>query len=85
MDDLGKQQTIDELFSDASKEARETALRKFTLDFDLDNKEVSIQTKARDADGKPLFNWKIDQELKNADHIGQIPIVNPKVIIEKNK
>lgn len=62
MKDLEKKSTIDALWDDASEEAVNTALRKFTIDFDLDSKEIKIQTKATDADGKPLFDWKLDPE-----------------------
>jgi hypothetical protein len=50
---------------------------------DLDSKEISLKTKATDADGKPLFEWKLDEELKTIDHIKRVPIINPKKIIDK--
>ena len=62
MKDLEKPSTIDALWEDASQESKNTALRKFTVDFDLDSQEIKIQTKATDADGKPLFDWKLDPE-----------------------
>ena len=69
MKDLEKKETIDNLWSDASEEAQNSALRKFTIDFDLDSKEIKIQTKATDADGKPLFDWKLDPNAETIDHI----------------
>lgn len=69
MKDLEKQSTIEALWDDASQEAVNTALRKFTIDFDLDSKEIKIQTKATDANGKPLFDWKLDPEAGLIDHI----------------
>ena len=83
MDDLSKKSTIDALWDNASQESIDTALRKFTVDMDLDSKEIQIKTKATDADGKPLFEWKLDEELKTIDHIKRVPIINPKKIIEK--
>ena len=38
MKDLEKPSTIDALWEDASQESKNTALRKFTVDFDLDSK-----------------------------------------------
>ena len=69
MADLEKKSTIDGLWTNASDEARYTALRKFHIDFDLDTKEIKIQTKATDADGKPLFDWKLDPKMGEIDHI----------------
>jgi hypothetical protein len=42
MKDLEKTSTIDALWDDASEEAKNTALRKFTVDFDLDTQEIKI-------------------------------------------
>lgn len=50
------------MFKDASKEARKAALRKFLVSFDLEQGNISIATKAKDADGKPLFEWKFDKQ-----------------------
>lgn len=85
MGDLEKKSTIDNLWSDASDEAQKTALRKFTIDFDLDSKQINIQTKATDADGKPLFDWKLDPEAGTIDHIQRVPILNPHKIIAENR
>jgi hypothetical protein len=40
MGDLEKKSTISNLWDDASEEAYKTALRKFTVDFDLDTKQI---------------------------------------------
>lgn len=85
MGDLEKKSTIDNLWQDASEEAYKTALRKFTIDFDLDTKEIKVKTKATDADGKPLFDWKLDPNAGTIDHIQRVPILNPKKIIADNK
>ena len=52
---------------------------------DLDTKEIQIKTKATDANGNALFDWKLDPALKTIDHIKRVPIVNPKKMIEKHK
>tara|TARA_B110000285_G_C14983749_1_gene542739 strand:+ start:381 stop:530 length:150 start_codon:yes stop_codon:yes gene_type:complete len=49
------------MFKDASDEARKAALRKFFISFDLDEGNINISSKAKDADGKPLFDWKFDK------------------------
>lgn len=85
MGDLEKPSTIDGLWDQASEEARNSALRKFSIDFDLDSGNIDIHTKATDADGKPLFDWKLDPELGKIDHIQRVPIVNPKKIIADHK
>jgi hypothetical protein len=61
LDDLEKDSVIDSMFENASEEARNAALRKFLISFDLDNGNINISTKAKDADGKPLFDWKFDK------------------------
>ena len=48
------------MFKGASEEAKKAALRKFAISFDLDNGDIKIQTKAKDADGKPIYDWKFD-------------------------
>lgn len=62
LDDLEKETVINSMFKDASKEARKAALRKFLVSFDLEQGNISIATKAKDADGKPLFEWKFDKQ-----------------------
>jgi len=37
-------------------------LRKFLISFDLEKGDITISTKAKDADGKPLFDWKFDKQ-----------------------
>jgi len=61
LDDLEKDTVIDSMFKDASKESRKAALRKFLISFDLEKGDITISTKAKDADGKPLFDWKFDK------------------------
>ena len=69
MDDLGNQNVIDGLWNNASQESKNSALRKFSVDFDLDSGKIDIHTKARDANGKPLFEWKLNPEDGKIDHI----------------
>lgn len=49
------------MFKGASEEAKNAALRKFFISFDLDEGNIKISSKAKDADGKPLFDWKFDK------------------------
>lgn len=58
---MDKDTVIDSMFKDASDEARKAALRKFFISFDLDEGNINISSKAKDADGKPLFDWKFDK------------------------
>jgi hypothetical protein len=58
---LEKDTVIDSMFKGASEEAKNAALRKFFISFDLDEGNINISSKAKNADGKPLFDWKFDK------------------------
>lgn len=71
------------MFKDASQEARNAALRKFLISFDLEKGDINISTKAKDADGKPLFDWKFDKQEGEISQIQRVPILNPSKIVEE--
>ena len=78
--DLGKHTWQDYLWSNLSEEARNGPLRKFSVDFDLENNQIDVKTKATDNDGLPLYEWKLDSSLGEIQHIKRIPLVDPKKI-----
>lgn len=78
--DLGKDTWQNYLWANLTPEARMGPLRKFTVDFDLDNQKIDVKTKATDNDGLPLYEWKLDSSLGEIQHIKRIPLVDPKAI-----
>lgn len=60
MADLGKDTVLNSLWKDASVSDRKGALKKFDVGFDLEAEKIRVSTKARDNDGKPLYQWDLD-------------------------
>lgn len=80
LQDFEKQTVVDGLWQDLTPEAKQGPLRKFKVEFDLDKQQIGVSTKATDNDGKPLYEWTLDSNLGQIEHIKRIPIVNPKLL-----
>jgi len=80
MSDLQKDTAIEGVWGSLSNESKQGPLRKFSIDFDLDAQTVDMMTKARDNNGTPMFDWKLDSSLEDIKSIKRIELVDPKKI-----
>lgn len=60
MSSMQMKQVLDSMWGPENYEKDDKALKKFTVDFDLDSKEIQIKSKARNENGDPVYDWKLD-------------------------
>ena len=83
MSSLAESTTLDAMWKDADFNKNDKALKKFTVSLDLDTKEIEIASKATDLNGNPVYDWKLNQEKGEIEHIKRQAIVNPTKTEEK--
>ena len=81
--DLNKDTVVDGLWKDLSPAAKQGPLRKFEIEFDLDNQQIGVSTKAKDNNGDALFNWNLDPKLGEIHQIKRIELFDPSTIVKE--
>lgn len=83
MKGLQDHQQVDQLWPDMVKETDYKNLNNFTVNFDLVNGKISVNTIAKDAKGRPQFDWKVDTNNGAVTQIKRQPDASEVSIIQK--